>query len=207
MQWGWHWRHTEGCSSPCGPYWILGYHRITLTCGESGKIFFLKALFPFLLQEISVLSQCRCPYITDYYGSYLHQTKLWIVMEYMAGGSVADLVCFVFPFSIQHNAWFNADRSEVSVSFYCHLSSIIISYLVDNLVLFWLSFPRQLQAGPPLDEMSIACILRDLLHAIEYLHSEGKIHRDIKGLTHPPISLPGCFVLNTCNYLEQLPTQ
>ncbi|XP_021309678.1 serine/threonine-protein kinase 25 isoform X2 [Sorghum bicolor] len=79
-------------------------------------------------KEISVLSQCRCPYITDYYGSYLHQTKLWIVMEYMAGGSVADL----------------------------------------------------LQAGPPLDEMSISCILRDLLHAIEYLHSEGKIHRDIK---------------------------
>ncbi|KAE8703271.1 Serine/threonine-protein kinase 24 [Hibiscus syriacus] len=43
-------------------------------------------------KEISVLSQCRCPYITEYYGSYLHQTKLWIIMEYMAGGSVADLV-------------------------------------------------------------------------------------------------------------------
>ncbi|XP_028793011.1 serine/threonine-protein kinase 25 isoform X2 [Neltuma alba] len=28
--------------------------------------------------------------------------------------------------------------------------------------------------------MSIASILRDLLHAIDYLHSEGKIHRDIK---------------------------
>ncbi|XP_038897628.1 germinal center kinase 1 isoform X3 [Benincasa hispida] len=37
-----------------------------------------------------------------------------------------------------------------------------------------------LQSGPPLDEMSIACILRDLLHAIDYLHTEGKIHRDIK---------------------------
>ncbi|KAE8680131.1 Serine/threonine-protein kinase 24 [Hibiscus syriacus] len=79
-------------------------------------------------KEISVLSQCRCPYITEYYGSYLHQTKLWIIMEYMAGGSVADL----------------------------------------------------LQSGPPLDETSIACISRDLLHAIEYLHNEGKIHRDIK---------------------------
>ncbi|XP_073221329.1 uncharacterized protein [Cicer arietinum] len=79
-------------------------------------------------KEISVLSQCRCPYITEYYGSFLNQTKLWIIMEYMAGGSVADL----------------------------------------------------LQSGPPLDEMSIAYILRDLLHAVDYLHNEGKIHRDIK---------------------------
>lgn len=39
----------------------------------------------------------------------------------------------------------------------------------------------QIQSGPPLDEMSIGCILRDLLHAVEYLHNEGKIHRDIKG--------------------------
>jgi serine/threonine-protein kinase 24/25/MST4 len=58
----------------------------------------------FLFQEISVLSQCRCPYITDYYGSYLHQTKLWIVMEYMAGGSVADLVCSVYCNSIDQNS-------------------------------------------------------------------------------------------------------
>ncbi|KAG9150012.1 hypothetical protein Leryth_010072 [Lithospermum erythrorhizon] len=79
-------------------------------------------------KEIAVLSQCRSPYITEYYGSFLNQTKLWIIMEYMAGGSVADLI----------------------------------------------------QPNQPLDEMSIACILRDLLHAIEYLHSEGKIHRDLK---------------------------
>nr|XP_043620995.1 serine/threonine-protein kinase 24-like [Erigeron canadensis] len=79
-------------------------------------------------KEISVLQQCRSQYITEYYGSYLHQSKLWIIMEYMAGGSVADLI----------------------------------------------------QPNQPLDEMSIACILRDLLLAIEYLHNEGKIHRDIK---------------------------
>ncbi|XP_071691931.1 uncharacterized protein [Rutidosis leptorrhynchoides] len=79
-------------------------------------------------KEIAVLQQCRSQYITEYYGSYLHQTKLYIIMEYMAGGSVADLI----------------------------------------------------QPNQPLDEMSIACILRDLLHAIEYLHNEGKIHRDIK---------------------------
>lgn len=45
-----------------------------------------------------MLSQCRSPYITEYYASYLHQTKLWIVMEYIAGGSVADRVgYFVGP--------------------------------------------------------------------------------------------------------------
>ncbi|PWA43506.1 protein kinase superfamily protein [Artemisia annua] len=79
-------------------------------------------------KEIAVLQQCRSQYITEYYGSYLHQTKLYIIMEYMAGGSVADLI----------------------------------------------------QPNQPLDELSIACILRDLLLAIEYLHNEGKIHRDIK---------------------------
>ncbi|KAL2944375.1 Serine/threonine-protein kinase svkA [Bienertia sinuspersici] len=84
----------------------------------------------------------------EYYGSYLHQTKLWIIMEYMAGGSVADLV----------------ER---------FLGNVL--YLATNLII-----PLQLQTGPPLDEMSMACILRDLLHAIEYLHAEGKIHRDIK---------------------------
>ncbi|XP_074324733.1 uncharacterized protein LOC141661623 isoform X2 [Apium graveolens] len=57
------------------------------------------------------------------------QPKVWIIIEYMAGGSVAD--------SIQPNH--------------------------------------------PLDEMFMACILRDLLYAAEYLHNEGKFYRDIEG--------------------------
>jgi len=45
-----------------------------------------------LRQEILVLSQCNHPNIMKYYGSFLKYTKLWILMEYLGGGSVSDVL-------------------------------------------------------------------------------------------------------------------
>ncbi|KAI9595400.1 kinase-like domain-containing protein [Syncephalis fuscata] len=78
-------------------------------------------------QEIALLSQCDSPYITQYFSSHVKGYKLWIVMEYMAGGSCLDLL-----------------------------------------------------KPCPFSENDIAIILRELLLGLCYLHSEGKIHRDIK---------------------------
>ena len=42
--------------------------------------------------EITVLKECRNPYILNFYGSYLKDNNLWIVTEYCAAGSAADVM-------------------------------------------------------------------------------------------------------------------
>jgi serine/threonine protein kinase len=37
-------------------------------------------------QEIAVLSHCHCPQLTNYYASYVVDSSLWIVMEYLEVG-------------------------------------------------------------------------------------------------------------------------
>lgn len=80
-----------------------------------------------LQKEIGILSQCHHGNITAYVGSFVKNYKLWIVMEYIDGGSCLDLM----------------------------------------------------KPGP-LSELHIAIILRETLLALDYLHKNSRIHRDIK---------------------------
>ncbi len=81
-----------------------------------------------IIQEISILSELHSPYVTQYHGSYLKGSDLWIVMEFCSGGSCGDLMK---PGLIQ--------------------------------------------------EEYISIIIRELLLGLDYLHSDKKLHRDIKG--------------------------
>ncbi|KAK8186907.1 kinase-like domain-containing protein [Phyllosticta capitalensis] len=43
-------------------------------------------------QEIAVLSACASPFVTQYKTSFVRGVKLWIVMEFLGGGSCLDLM-------------------------------------------------------------------------------------------------------------------
>lgn len=43
-------------------------------------------------QEIALLSTCSSPFVTQYRTSFVRGVKLWIVMEFLGGGSCLDLV-------------------------------------------------------------------------------------------------------------------
>ncbi|KAJ3029513.1 UNVERIFIED_CONTAM: Serine/threonine-protein kinase 3 [Siphonaria sp. JEL0065] len=44
------------------------------------------------IKEISFMTGIQSQFVVEYYGSYLRDTELWIVMEYCGAGSVSDLM-------------------------------------------------------------------------------------------------------------------
>lgn len=45
-----------------------------------------------VVKEIQVMRSSRHPNIVNFIDSFLHRNDLWIVMEYMEGGSLSDLL-------------------------------------------------------------------------------------------------------------------
>lgn len=84
-----------------------------------------------LRQEVAFWSSSQHPTVVKYYNSFTSGTRLYILMECMSGGSVADILRYAFPNGFK-------------------------------------------------DECIIATILYSILRALDYIHSNKELHRDVK---------------------------
>ncbi|XP_054253613.1 serine/threonine-protein kinase PAK 3-like [Indicator indicator] len=80
-----------------------------------------------LMNEILIVREHKNPNIVNYLDSYVVGDEIWLVLEYLAGGSLADVLTAMY-----------------------------------------------------MDEGQIAAVCRESLQGLDFLHSNGIIHRDIK---------------------------
>lgn len=82
---------------------------------------------PFLIEETRLMATMKHPNIIEFYGAYMYDGVLYILMEYMDGGSMTNVATL-------------CDCKEPHIAYFA----------------------------------------RGILHALSYMHSQNKIHRDIK---------------------------
>lgn len=83
-----------------------------------------------IVREAQTMRQQAHPNVLALHCSFVHERQLWMVMPYVAGGSVLNIMKYAYP--------------------------------------------------EGLEEPVIATILKEVLKAMEYMHKQGAIHRDVK---------------------------
>ena len=81
-----------------------------------------------IVREIDILKECVCPQILSIYDDFIIKGTLFIILKYMAGGSVRNI----------------------------------------------------LKSKGPLKDVHSAIFLREVVAGLNYLHSNHKMHRDVK---------------------------
>ncbi|KAF2227467.1 kinase-like domain-containing protein [Elsinoe ampelina] len=103
-----------------------------------------------IINEILVMKDSKHKNVVNFIDSYLLRGELWVIMEYMEGGSLTDVVTF-------------------------------------NMM----------------SEPQIAAVCRETLHGLQFLHSKGVIHRDIKS-DNILLSLEGNIKLTDFGFCAQI---
>ena len=93
---------------------------------ETGNIVAVKILpvtqdLESLKKEISILKECKSLYIVQYYGSYLKDNDLWLILEYCNPGSVSDIIKIT-----------KRNLNETEIASICHAVLRGLEYLHDT---------------------------------------------------------------------------
>jgi serine/threonine protein kinase len=114
-----------------------------------------------LKEEIKLLTEINCLSIVSFFGAFLFEKKVSIILEFMDRGSLEDLILYVkrssscFYFSISH---------PLLILFYLLVQLMVILTRRDLVI----------------DEHLLCGMSFQMIHGLHYLNSIGLMHRDIK---------------------------
>ena len=118
-------------------------------------------------REAQTMSMLSHPNLVRYYCSFIEGSSLWVVMPYLEGGSVLNLMKWKHVVDSGENIINQSDGTSTRNNNVGGENSNNNNN--DN---------NQVSVG--LDETTVATILKGTLKALDYFHRNGNIHRDVK---------------------------
>ncbi|CAL6326881.1 unnamed protein product [Bathycoccus prasinos] len=107
-------------------------------------------------REAQTMSMLSHPNLVRYYCSFIEKSSLWVVMPYLEGGSVLNLMKWKHLTREEDEERGEGNNTSTNESVASTSESI------------------------GLDETTVATILKGTLKALDYFHRNGNIHRDVK---------------------------
>lgn len=114
-----------------------------------------------IIHEAQLMKNYNNPNVLPLHTSFVTGQDLWMVMPFISGGSVLHIIKYAYPEvrsgAATSHSWARGGWVHPPIERPCHCCH-----------------------AKGLDEVVVATIMREVLKALDYVHKQGGIHRDIK---------------------------